>query len=218
MWKWTGWAARLIATALLLSFLSIWTTGYIVNSYMETLLKQLDLPLQTQPFALSGVWGKLWGASDVRESEGGEASRAPDVSPEPSLPSKLPPSSEPAAEPLRQNPGGGGLSPGGTEASASPSPDAPGEDGAVPVFGGGTNFMEMTDQQRQTLQAVMAKLNGDQLGQLSTLLEDGLTADELDQVIGMLEKSSLTEAELEPFIELLRKRATGGNESPSPSP
>lgn len=62
MWRWLTWAARIAATALLLSFLSIWTTGYIVNSYMETLLKQLNLPLQTQPFALSGLWGKLWGA------------------------------------------------------------------------------------------------------------------------------------------------------------
>lgn len=75
MWRWLFWAARMLATALLLSFLSIWTTGYIVNSYVETILKQLNVPLETKPFALSGVWGKLWGASDVPQSSD-EADRA----------------------------------------------------------------------------------------------------------------------------------------------
>jgi hypothetical protein len=74
MLRWIGWAVKTVATALLLSFLCIWTTGYIVNSYMETLLKQLNLPLQVQPFALSGVWGKLWGASPVSGTSGESAS------------------------------------------------------------------------------------------------------------------------------------------------
>ncbi|WP_040712162.1 ICP22 family protein [Paenibacillus curdlanolyticus] len=62
MWKMFSWVGRAIAVGLIASFLSIWTTGYIVNSYVESLLKQYKLPLEVQPFALSGVWGKLWGA------------------------------------------------------------------------------------------------------------------------------------------------------------
>lgn len=65
MWKMFSWVGRAIAVGLIASFLSIWTTGYIVNSYVETLLKQYNLPLEVQPFALSGVWGKLWGADPV---------------------------------------------------------------------------------------------------------------------------------------------------------
>jgi hypothetical protein len=68
MFKWVSWVVKLGATALLLSFLCIWTTGYIVNSYMETVIKQLELPIETQPFALSGVWGKLWGAQESPEA------------------------------------------------------------------------------------------------------------------------------------------------------
>lgn len=64
MWKMFGWVGRAIAVGLIASFLSIWTTGYIVNSYVESLLKQYNMPLDVQPFALSGVWGKLWGADD----------------------------------------------------------------------------------------------------------------------------------------------------------
>ncbi|MFD1954624.1 hypothetical protein ACFSL6_10735 [Paenibacillus thailandensis] len=65
MRRMTVWLAKLVAAGLIISFLSIWTTGYVVNSYVETLLKQFNIPLETQPMALSGVWGKLWGADPV---------------------------------------------------------------------------------------------------------------------------------------------------------
>lgn len=62
VWKMGGWLCKAVAAGLIISFLSIWTTGYIVNSYVETLLKQYHIPLETQPFALNGLWGDLWGA------------------------------------------------------------------------------------------------------------------------------------------------------------
>ncbi|GLX69688.1 hypothetical protein [Paenibacillus glycanilyticus] len=60
------WIAKIIAAGMIVSFLSIWTTGYIVNSYVETLVKQYNLPIDVQPMALSGVWGKLWGAEPAK--------------------------------------------------------------------------------------------------------------------------------------------------------
>lgn len=78
MFKWVSWVIRMGATALLLSFLCIWTTGYIVNSYMESVIKQLDLPIEVQPIALSGVWGTLWGADKTpKKEEQAEASKLP---------------------------------------------------------------------------------------------------------------------------------------------
>lgn len=56
------WLGKMAAAALLVSFLSIWTTGYIVTSYVEALLKQFHIPLQVQPLTMGGVWGQLWGA------------------------------------------------------------------------------------------------------------------------------------------------------------
>lgn len=76
MWKMTSWLAKAVAAALIVSFLSIWTTGYIVNSYVETVLKQFNIPLQTQPFALSGMWGKLWGADAPGGSETADKDKA----------------------------------------------------------------------------------------------------------------------------------------------
>ncbi|RXZ83839.1 hypothetical protein EBB07_05535 [Paenibacillaceae bacterium] len=65
MLKMVEWLGKIIAAGLIISFLSIWTTGYIVNSYVESLLKQYELPLEVQPFALSGLWGKMWGADPM---------------------------------------------------------------------------------------------------------------------------------------------------------
>ncbi|MBW7457669.1 hypothetical protein K0U00_26865, partial [Paenibacillus sepulcri] len=67
MWKMAGWLGRAVAAGLIISFLSIWTTGYVVNSYVETLLKQYNIPLEQTPFAMSGVWGGLWGADQAPE-------------------------------------------------------------------------------------------------------------------------------------------------------
>lgn len=69
MWKMAGWLAKTVAAGLIISFLSIWTTGYIVNSYVETLLKQFNIPLEQKPFALSSVWGGLWGADPMLKED-----------------------------------------------------------------------------------------------------------------------------------------------------
>jgi hypothetical protein len=74
MWKMFGWLGRTVAAGLIVSFLAIWTAGYIVNSYVETLLKQYNLPMETQPMALSGVWGTLWGADSPSGQEKDEPS------------------------------------------------------------------------------------------------------------------------------------------------
>ena len=62
VWKLFSWLWKAAAAALLASFLAIWTTGYIVNSYVEALLEEYEIPLEKPPFALSGMWGRLWGA------------------------------------------------------------------------------------------------------------------------------------------------------------
>jgi hypothetical protein len=72
MWKLLGWLWKAAAAALLASFLAIWTTGYIVNSYVEALLEEYEIPLEKPPFALSGLWGRLWGV-DARPQDGRSA-------------------------------------------------------------------------------------------------------------------------------------------------
>jgi len=246
MWRWLTWAARVAATALLLSFLSIWTTGYIVNSYMETLLKQLNLPLETQPFALSGVWGKLWGASSAPGEQAGESRDDPAPANSPSRDgqngrgnggqatggqssrgdegSPVNGQNDPGSGELSSGRGssvpsdGAGDRMGQPDSTQSPAGgDAEGSaagstDGAVPVFGGQDNAPAMSDEQRQALNAIMSKLNGEQLGALSGYLEGGLTPEELVAVQEML-KPSLTESEYAQIMDVLAPGRANADES-----
>lgn len=209
MGRWLGWAGKTVATALLLSFLSIWTTGYIVNSYMETLLKQLNVPLQMQPFALSGTWGKLWGASPISqdqeaarnvEERSGSSSRVTDETG-----SKRSGDDMAASNGVDKAPdeAGDGKAPSGDswrEANGRDT-DTFAADESIPTFGGSA-VPEMTAAQRQVLQSVMAKLNGEQLTQLARYLEEGMTEVEL-AAVGELVAPSLTETEYIQLMELL---------------
>lgn len=69
MWRSVAWIGKLVAAGLIISFLSIWTTGYIVTSYVEALLKQFELPIEVPPMAMSGVWGNLWGSDPLLVSD-----------------------------------------------------------------------------------------------------------------------------------------------------
>lgn len=230
MFKWISWVARMGATALLLSFLCIWTTGYIVNSYMETVIKQLDLPIQTQPFALSGLWGTLWGAEKAPKSEAVVNNTDDDTSnekiagedsdkqvkdqssqePSASVTSQAPEDDVTAEDSVDEDSVFGNNTSGepnqspepGSEASADPEA----EDGEVvtePALGGTIKMGQLTDTERQALYAmVVSKLNQDQLKLLSDSLQGGLTAEELVQVQEML-KNALTDEEYTQMIELL---------------
>jgi hypothetical protein len=224
MFKWISWALRIGATAVLLSFLSIWTTGYIVNSYMESVIKQLDLPLDTKPFALSGIWGKLWGAdhapsktandeaatamkeqqqSDTSTNNGfiGEAGQQTDsptqaVTDTGDESASASPSETTGAIDIGESP-----SPTPSE-QADPGEVQPGE--AVPVISGAIDSYQLTDEERQSLYAkVVSKLDGSQLQLLSEALKGGLTVDKLNQLKAML-KAVLTDNEYAQMMEVLQ--------------
>ncbi len=57
------WIGKWALAALVVSMLSVWTTAYIVNSYVGSFIKQYNLPVEPPKLALSGVWGSLWGGS-----------------------------------------------------------------------------------------------------------------------------------------------------------
>lgn len=223
MYKWISWALRLVATAVLLSFLCIWTTGYIVNSYMESIIKQLELPLETKPFVLSGVWGTLWGA-DSTVKEASEEARAtntkaansdigiddldePNESDEPeeeaTATSKTPAASNGQATPSETT------NVGTIEQEQQPNSGEEQPGGAVPAVSGNTGAEDhqMTDAERQALYAnVVSKLDASQLQLLSEALEGGVSADKLAELKEML-KAALTEDEYGQMMEALQGTA-----------
>lgn len=224
MWKWVSWVVRTGATALLLSFLCIWTTGYIVNSYVESIVKQLELPLDTQPFALSGIWGMLWGA-DKPDTE--EAQQPPP--PEPSDPLPAGEASPTQSVPIESEDVSGlpeGEAGGETDGEAGSSvtdgdPDGLAGEESEGVGAGvsppdqAVGADSLTEEQRSELYAsVVSKLNPEQLKLLSDFLQDGLTQEELALLDDSL-RTSLSEQEYKQMIAELQRLAPGFDFAPA---
>ncbi|XID91673.1 hypothetical protein ACF3MZ_24720 [Paenibacillaceae bacterium WGS1546] len=204
MFKWASWAIRTAATAVLLSFLCIWTTGYIVNSYVESIVKQLNLPVDVQPLALSGVWGTLWGAEKPKKTE----TAAPSPSPEAKAEREALGSGS-SAEDGDPDLGNGWAEPqpSGNERIEDEVSAGVEEDESFPAAAGESAMGRLSDEQRQSLYAmVVSRLDQEQLGRLSEALQGGLTTDELAGIQEML-RAALTDEEYEQMMELLQGTA-----------
>ncbi|OMF25807.1 hypothetical protein BK133_21025 [Paenibacillus sp. FSL H8-0548] len=215
------WLAKLVAAGLILSFLSIWTTGYIVTSYVETLLKQFNLPLEVPPMAMSGVWGKLWGADPLVTTDLVEKEQTVPV-----IADELDTSSEdqndtetPAAvdafgqenDPPLTDIGIGG----GTQAGGSAAP----ETGEVQEGIAGTDDPEtamttealtevkeqMSTQDKEDLFGLlMSKLPQESWQTISQYIEDGLTEQELT-AIQQIMAQHLDKTEYNQMMDILKK-------------
>lgn len=53
---------KLAAAVMLISTITVWTTGMIVTHYLDSLLKQYNIPFDTKPVVVSGFWGTVWRA------------------------------------------------------------------------------------------------------------------------------------------------------------
>ncbi|MDF2668735.1 MAG: hypothetical protein K0R67_1041 [Paenibacillus sp.] len=63
--KLVGWLSKLLVSAILISSISVITTGYIVNSYITQLLKPYNLQISEKPFEISDFLVSLWGKSNI---------------------------------------------------------------------------------------------------------------------------------------------------------
>ena len=59
--KWTRWLLKMVLTVLLISGLTIMTTGLIVNNYVQSLLSSLNITLEGQSFGFGGMMKGLFG-------------------------------------------------------------------------------------------------------------------------------------------------------------
>ncbi|MGO4110334.1 hypothetical protein [Paenibacillus sp. YAF4_2] len=200
MWlKAAVWIAKIVAAGLIVSFLSIWTTGYIVSSYVETLLKQYNLPLEVQPMAMSGVWGKLWGAEPVQkddtektgtdESGNGDKVAVDAFGDQPSNPplTDIGVGGGTKAEGGASGQSSTGTTEGTTEGSAQTDDDeAPSIDGSETAIT--TEDMnavkgQMSDADKDQLFGLLiSKLPQEAMQTISGYMENGLTDEELTQV------------------------------------
>ncbi|WP_138753997.1 hypothetical protein [Paenibacillus sinopodophylli] len=225
MVKRIGWLAKLVASGLILSFLCIWTTGYIVTSYVETILKQFNLPLEVPPMAMSGVWGKLWGADPLVTADLAQQEEAPVQTPnnEPakqtdvqeedddSAPSAVDAFSQASDPPLTDIGIGQG-----SQAGAGSAPDEGTivEEGTAGVDGTETAMTteELTDVKDQMSDSdkdklfglLMSKLPQESMQTISQFVENGLTEQELT-AIQQIMAQHLDKTEYNQMMDILKK-------------
>ncbi|BBH23413.1 hypothetical protein Back11_47580 [Paenibacillus baekrokdamisoli] len=243
MWKMTGWLVKTVAAGLIISFLSIWTTGYIVNSYVETLLGQFNIPLDKKPFALDGVWGSMWGANPTLKSDSASATDGKASTDKKDAQKSGDGASSGTESPLAidafsSNPSGslsdigGGSGPkgnsgssagssgtgsssdngsaksDGTEGSHSTSDSGAGEalkDGvAMTTDQLNEAKSRLSDADKDQLFNVMKKLPQTAWQQISSLMEGGLTADEMTQVQQLIAQH-LDRDEYDSMMKILKK-------------
>lgn len=222
MLKKIGWLSKLVAAGLILSFLSIWTTGYIVTSYVETLLKQYNMPLEVPPMAMSGVWGKLWGADPLMATDTlveGDKQASADGTTQPDEAAGNDHGEAPVAvdafgeatEPPLTDIGIGG----GTQANGGAAPEV-GEvqEGTAGIDGTETAVTtedltevkeQMSDEDKEKLFGLlMSKLPQESWQTISQYVENGLTEQELT-TIQQIMAQHLDKTEYGEMMEILKK-------------
>ncbi|WP_435168082.1 hypothetical protein [Paenibacillus glycanilyticus] len=223
MWlKAAVWIAKIVAAGLIVSFLSIWTTGYIVSSYVETLLKQYNMPLEVQPMAMSGVWGKLWGAEEPVQTEDNEKTGTEGADGDKVAVDAF--ADQPSTAPLTDiGIGGGskaesgtagqseeaGTSTGQTEGSSQTDDDeAPSIDGtetAITTEDMNNMKSQMSEADKdQLFGLLMSKLPQEAMQTISGYMENGLTDEELTQ-IQQLMAQYLDRDQYEQMMAILKK-------------
>lgn len=242
--KGMAWLAKWAAAALLISALSVWTTFYLVESYMEKLLAQWNLTsfqAHEPDFGLGGLFAAANGTPDDepatsgRSGGDGDGPRQQETAQDGADEANRLPSAG------REKPTGGALKvdavPDAGEAAdpqvaagAESAPgDAPGRaagndgiadlpDGeALPVFGqvvlpdalvmSAEQFNDrrknLSEADRRDLFALFfSKLPQEELQRLSFLLEDGITADEADTILEVM-NAHLEQNEVNRLLQIL---------------
>jgi len=217
------WLAKIVAAGLIVSFLSIWTTGYIVTSYVETILKQFNLPLEVPPMAMSGVWGKLWGAdplvsTDIVDKEEKKTSVEGEDTPATNAggneqaepPAAIDAFGRATEAPLTDIGIGGG-----TEAGGGAQPEAGSvEEGTAGVDNTETAMTtddltdvkdQMSDEDKEKLfSLLMTKLPQESWQTISQYIENGLTEQELTEIQQIMAQH-LDKTEYGQMMEILKK-------------
>ncbi|WP_178020920.1 hypothetical protein [uncultured Paenibacillus sp.] len=227
--KWLGWILKLCVTIVAVSLLTVATTGYIVNSYIQTLLSSYNLPLTGQAPGFGGIvkgmlgFGGTTGRADEAEGDAdpGDSGTVKTGTAETSTGGT---GSGKAGDESADSSGGGGQSNGspkgttttetngnpsggtGTEANGTES-DAP-ED-ALPVMGGMNGGEALGEDQQvvvtpDDLVAKKEELPDKQKEEIFAILMKKLPQEDM-QILTVALEGGLTETEMMNIEQILSK-------------
>lgn len=221
------WLSKIVVGTVLITTISMFTTWYVVNMYVEDIFRQYQLPAMGKKIQFGEFTSRLAEELNIGKGKDGgkkaalEGTPAPKPSPSPSSnPSGSFPSPSPSPSSNDQPPigsvGSSGNGGGGTSIGT--------QDDAVAVMGSSIQTEDSekkelvmstedfskkkealsSDDKMKIFSLVVAKLPQDEVQKLSAILEDGITTQELDQVNTTLKKY-LSDKELKQLTDILNK-------------
>lgn len=219
------WLLKISLTAVLVSTLTILTTGIVVNAYLQSVLASFNIQLEGQPMGVGGIMKNILGMN------GSSVDKAEDNVEEDSTQNGATPDSSGSTDDTSgsKDVNGQGSSNTGERGSTDESGgnseavdgESPPED-SLPVMGQiGQSAAdqqvvmtpdEMVDkkssltaqEKEEIFTLLMTKLPQEEMQKISEAMEDGLTAAELDEIQNGISKY-LSEEEFQKLMTMLQK-------------
>ncbi|QCT04874.1 hypothetical protein E6C60_4169 [Paenibacillus algicola] len=191
------WLIKISVAAVLISSLTILTTGWIVSTYLQAVLTSFNIELEGQPLGFGGIVSSMFGSGSDKDHQEQGGSGAEAEAPADSVPDAPATDGEPA------EPGGGPGAdvPAGSGSEAGDHDEAP--EGSLPVMGSvekepgtledqeivmspddlGEKKSSLTpDEKEEIFTLLMTKLPQSEMQRISAAMENGLTASELEEI------------------------------------
>ncbi|MDD9270821.1 hypothetical protein ACFPES_27560 [Paenibacillus sp. GCM10023248] len=211
------WLGKIIISSVLITSITMFTTWYVVNMYVEDIFRQYQIPALGKKIQFGEFAARLADDLNIVMRRDGGKQAAPAESPAPTQPA-------PSPSPSGSVPSSGTADRVSPETESGSGASRGAEDDAVAVMGRVSSEANEQDKQivmstedfakkKEALSSddkmkifslVVAKLPQDEVQHLSVLLENGITNDELKQVNDTLKKY-LNETEYKQLTDILNK-------------
>ncbi|MFE0558403.1 hypothetical protein ACFW1P_21035 [Paenibacillus sp. NPDC058910] len=227
--KWMKWLLKVSLTAILVSTLTIVTTGIVVNAYIQSVLSSFNIQLETESMGVGGIMKAMLGMGSGTKSDVGSVNAVKDNE---SAEDKGTESKEPASGAGSETKGEAKEDEETSSESSGTSGGPPNEeeapDNSLPVMG--TNTTEQpddssledqeivmtpgeivdrkdslpTEEKEEIFTMLMNKLPQSEMQKISEAMEDGLTAAELADIEQGISKY-LNAEEFDKLITMLKE-------------
>jgi len=227
--KWMKWLLKISLTAILVSTLTIVTTGIVVNAYIQSVLSSFNIQLEAEPMGVGGIMKSLLGVGSGTKPDAGSINAAKDNRQLEEDQGAA--DDEPESEAGTETNGGAKedeeTSSGSTGTSGETSNDEEAPDNSLPVMGtntsesGGSSLEGQeivmtpgdivdrkdrlpTEEKEEIFTMLMNKLPQSEMQKISEAMEDGLTAAELAEIEQGISKY-LNPEEFDKLITILKE-------------
>ena len=192
--RWLKWCGKMIITVILVSTLTLLTTGLIVQSYVNSLLASFNIAWEGQPAGLSSIFQGALGMNPSNTS--GSTDSQKETSDE-----------NEAAEQNDNSAGGSGENGNDSAPDLVEGPNEGAENSEDPVIMSPDDMAEMkntipNEEKTEVFDLLMNKIPTDEMQVIASTMENGITEQELQDMEQVIAKY-LTEDEYKQLMAIL---------------